>query len=597
MKTIRVVAAVVDTRKLTLYKEDGTTIEISQGDPRLRKIIEVAAPHLEAHGYADVDITPEFDNSYAEFEQKSSVVRFFRVAKAKLKELLDLVESVEPVDPVEIGNVPVATAAPATPVSVATAPVQDDQAETFAPVVQVPEVKATQTMSAVDEIIAHAIPVASENFNETGLVKQRPMAIEGTTSKDHPDDSATDTIIAVVNDKVIPNVELIKSQFARAANMGSTQGVDNFLKRLASVIEKRQHSVEDLLKFMERADLPIADDGSIIIYKVLRRSGDQYVDCHSKKVQQWIGAYVCMDPSLVDHNRRNECSNGLHVARRGYISQFSGDVCVLAKLAPEDVITVPSYDANKMRVCGYHILEELPAKLYALLNQNRPITEDADGKTMLAAAMCGKHTRKTHEVRITASYGGGVQVKDIPEDVSPPPILTPDAPTEVEALSEVREEVDAPIEPSQLAEVQKASLTRAEKAQQLYDAWSSASDVEKPVRLAELLAFKKSAKVGWDRLGISDPTTKLETKAETIKSPVVKKKAEVIKAPPKKIALPDASEGSPKERIKQLLEIGLGSAGVAQKVYDIKKASKKGWDALGVNDDTSHRILKIIGKD
>lgn len=600
MNTIRIVAAVVDLTQLTMYKEDGTTVAIPQGDPRLRLILEEAAPQLEAQGWADVTVEAAEDNSYADFEGQSSVVKFFRIAKAKLKSLVK-----DTVRPQYIGIVPAsptAPAAPATPVSVATA--TDDQAETFEPVVQVPETKVTQTMSVVDEIIAHATPVTSEKFNETNLVKQRPMVVGGTTSNDHPDESAEDTIVAVVDGKIIPGMELIKSQFARAAMMGSTEGVERFLQRLSTVIESRGHSVEDLLKFMERADLPIADDGTIIIYKILRRKKEKtYVDCHSGNVEQWIGAYVCMDPSLVDHNRSNECSNGLHVARRGYINNFSGDVCVLAKLAPEDVITVPKYDANKMRVCGYHILSELPPSLYQLLKQNKPITSEPAGKTLLAMAMCGKHIRKTHEVRITGSYGGGVQVKEFSAQEAPEPILTPNAPVEVESLADHHEQTDTPINPAQLAEVGEAVLTRKEQAKELYDNWNnSPTGVSKDAALAELIEFKRVSKVSWERLGIEYPlwaTIPTKTNERTVANKDFVKVVKEVKAKPApaKVALPEASDGSARERIERLLSLGLNSKDVAQKVYNIKKAAKKSWDNLGVSEETAQFIMKKLNKD
>lgn len=668
MNKVRIVAAIVDTRQLTLYKEDGDTIVIPQGDHRLRLILVEASPQLEANKqpdgttWADVTIDIPVENSYAEFEQQGSgLVKFFRVAKSKLKEILKPNNPAQPVPPTYLGKVPAtpqspaATAAPATPVSVATAPVAewenermdgfnkdddaqpvpvpladtpldraddpvraegvDDQAETFEPVVNpVQEPVVSQTMNVVDEIIKHATPVSDPGFTEKGITKQRAMAVEGQTSNDHPDQSSEDTIIAVVDNKVIPGVELIKTQFARAAKMGSTIGVENFLKRLGTVIESRSHSVEDLLKFMERADLPIADDGTILIYKVLNYAGGemhgqkQYKDVHSGNVPQWIGAYVCMDPKLVDHNRNNECSNGLHVARRGYIRSFNGHVCVLAKLAPEDVITVPTYDANKMRVCGYHILKELTDKQYSLLKSNRPITEDADGKKLLAEAMCGNHIRKTHEVRIRGPKGGDILITPIPEQVEPAPILTPDAPEEVDALPETNEatEADAVVDPKNVVQEVKQGLSRKEQAQKLYEAWQNADAEHKESTLDMLVAFKKQAKVGWDRLGIPDPTAKPAPvpKVEAKKAEPAKRKAapvgfvqsmEAMKSPIKK-ALPAASEGSPRERIAKLMQLGLTAQGVAQKVYDIKKASKKSWEVLGVSDETAQFILKTIGK-
>jgi acyl carrier protein len=487
-KTIRVVAAVVDTRNLTLYKEDGTTVVIAQGDVRLRKIVEQAAPQLVRNGWADVDISQPEEPSYADFEKEGSgAVKFFRIAKSKLKQLFAAEPApvdMTPVPPLSIGPVPVSASPtalpdvlPVTPAALTTAaahleimqanadmisdtlgvarqnwvnvvaavaaapgaditpapvvtsspfpgvgqdgdPQVDDEPEEEVIQHEPSEPAVKHTMNVVNEILKHAVPVSSPEFHEETVAKQGNVVEEsGSTDKGHGDDSKPDTIIAVVDGKVIPGMERIKTQFGRAAKLGSTAGVEAFLKRLASTIEARSHSVEDLLKFLERADLPIADDGSILIYKVLRKNSTtgKYVDCHTRKVEQFVGAYVCMDPSLVDHNRNNECSNGLHVARRGYIRSFSGDVCVLAKLAPEDVITIPVYDANKMRVCGYHIIAELSQAQYQRLRENLPITNTEDGQKLLAQMMAGNHIRRTHEVRITGGMGEGVKTTEIPE--------------------------------------------------------------------------------------------------------------------------------------------------------------------------------------
>ena len=70
-------------------------------------------------------------------------------------------------------------------------------------------------------------------------------------------------------------------------------GVQAFLARCAQFIDNRQHSVDDLMRFLERGDLPLADDGSIIAYKMLRRkngSEDIFVDCHSGNIPQRVGS-------------------------------------------------------------------------------------------------------------------------------------------------------------------------------------------------------------------------------------------------------------------------------------------------------------------
>ena len=497
LNTIRIIAAVVDTQNLTLYKENGDTFTIPQGDTRVRSIVDAAVPLLLKQGYADVSIAPTEDNTYVQFEaQTNGVVKLYRIAKSKLLGLMGfdisiLAEEVLPAFPMTIGAIPPAS-------------VQGQ----------------INMVSTVEEILQHAVSVNSPDFHEGGLHEQGNVVEDcGSTIKAHSKDESPDTIVAVVDGQIIPGMEKIKTQFTRAAKLGSTQGVENFLRRLGSVINERKHSVEDLLTFMERGDLPIADDGSILIYKVLQRKEDVFVDCHTKKVEQWIGAYVCMDPSLVDHNRNNECSNGLHVARRGYVKEFSGDVCVLAKLAPEDVIAVPEYDANKMRVCGYHIVAELEKPEYALIRQNKPITDIDSGRNLLGLVMSGQHIGKTHEVRITGQKGTGIQV------------------TELGKATKVQTKEAAPAEAL-------ANPSKESKAEPI-----NPKEVVTPAMLAKYVLTPDSFKP----------------------SPVAQ------------LAQATHAEGSTRERIQKLMAVGIKSPGVAQTILRLKKASKKGWAAFGVH--------------
>jgi hypothetical protein len=171
---------------------------------------------------------------------------------------------------------------------------------------------------------------------------------------------------------------------------------------------------------MEKGDLPLAEDGCIIAYKVLRYKKDKetgkilhYVDCHTGKIPQKVGSFLVVDEKLVDTNRRNECSNGLHIARRGYVGGFSGDVCVLAKIAPEDVVTVPHNDPNKVRVMGYHILAELPKDAFAQLKRNVAATSIPEVQKLLTDAIKGNHVAKLEEVRVTKQLGEGIIITQL----------------------------------------------------------------------------------------------------------------------------------------------------------------------------------------
>ena len=250
-------------------------------------------------------------------------------------------------------------------------------------------------------------------------------------------DNADYRPVAVVDNKIIPDVHHLEAHIEHAASSGNTAGLENFMKRIAAVIDKRGHSVTELMTFMKRGDLPIADDGCIVAYKILSSQEQEegtFVDCHSKKVTQRVGSRVVMDEKLVDPDRRAECSTGLHIARRGYLGSFGGDIITLVKVAPEDVIAVPSGEPDKMRAAAYHIVAKLPKRVYRTLRNNKPMTGDEEASKILADVIAGKHIGVTEEVRINAALGGNVVVT--PLDTSGAPVETPKVSGEVKALDD-----------------------------------------------------------------------------------------------------------------------------------------------------------------
>ena len=280
---------------------------------------------------------------------------------------------------------------------------------------------------------------------------------------------------AVVEGKVIP-VAGLERHIEAAAETVNAVGLQRFLERLAKVIDHRSHTVKELMRFMERGDLPIADDGTIVAYKVLKTGNGAFVDCHSGQVTQRLGSFVQMDEKLIDDNRRNECSTGLHIARRGYLKHFSGNIITLVKVAPEDVIAVPDYDANKMRARGYHIVNVLPSDVHATLRNNQPMTGNTKAAQMLADAIAGKHVGVLEIVNIGAATGGNVTItpadgkkiarherlksgeaKALPETVTKHEVK--DVPQEV-SIRDLRKKVDAAFDEKQAA---KSAPKKAKK--------------------------------------------------------------------------------------------------------------------------------------
>jgi hypothetical protein len=592
MSKVKVIAAVVDTRQLTLYDTEGNTVVIPQGDPRVRRIVDEVMPVLKVGGIAEV-LVDEGSQVYDEFEEKSGgLVKFFRVAKSKLKGLFGGEDA--PVAPTgEFGDV-------------LTAQLTSDGKPTMA--------------EAVDEILSHAKPVGKAP------------------------ETNDNTIIAVVGEgndrKIVPDVQQLKSHLKHSNLHGSTIGMENLLKRLAAIIDKRQHSVEDVLKFMERADLPVADDGTIIAYKVLRsvnREGDRiegtFFDPYTRKVPQRVGSRVVVDESLVDRDRSRDCSNGLHIARRGYLGSFTADVCFICKVAPEDVITVPHRDANKVRVSAYHIIFELENSDYLKVRSGRPFTDGSQGKELLARAISGDHIRVIEEVRITKQLGEGIVITPLLEGaasqaaIAANSIAVPAHAVAVEPVADKDDRSAPPVSPKEISRqisdtkkdqpVKSTGNPRQIKAQELA-AKITDTTISPEYRKAfarGLLDHKKTSKVSWDKLGVSQVVVNLANSILANEPAPVKasKKTKALSAAlhPTKTqpeTAPAKAEAQPKPQTKVAetaapkAEEPKNLSGLTVKEVQLCKQIKAGTitktaaaHALGVHRRTVDRLLAKFG--
>lgn len=511
MNKIRVIAAIVDVNYLTLYKEDGETVLIKQGDRRLAPTLAIVKPIIAAGGVAEVDMDSLFaaePNHFSEYEKRSGgLVSFFKVAKQAVKKFFSFDdEPAQGVAPEVIGDV--------------------EYDEHGVPHVggleEKPKAKPTLD-EAIDEVLAHAVPATSYSF-----------ALDETEQNTHE-------IIAVVDTgetkAVIPAADNLQSQL-KNANATNSVGMDALLKRLAAMPKSRAHSVEDLLKFLRRADLPLTDSGDIVIYKILNENkvngrGD-YVDCHSGKVGQGEGFIVEMDESLVDPNRRAECSNGLHVARRGYLGCFTGSHCLLGVIRPEDVIAVPHGDANKMRVCRYELIYVLNKDDYRTIKADQPLAVESEAAKKIANIIAGLYPPAHTRVQIGGPRGtnlvytklGERPVKEQVAEAAPVAsidIVDPEAPAPAPA-----------VDPKAVAK--EVATTKA--------------------------ALEKPAK--------AKPAKKVE---------------------PAKPAAP--AEDTPRARIAALLAQGL-TPETANQIAAIKKLAKKGYHKLGVDAATEEKIKSLL---
>ncbi|UZV39830.1 rIIB lysis inhibitor [Xanthomonas virus PB119] len=474
---ITVVAAILKDDSLTLVTNIGDYHKIPQGDARLRPILDQVLPVVTAGGSIEVDITRSDTNAFEDFEKKSNgVVRFFRIAREKLRHWFGA-DSLAVSDGT-YGNIP-------------------DTVVEAAPV----EEKREQTL---EELIATAQPVTGLVFNT------------GTQTNELKED---ETVIAVVDNKsVVANAENLHAQVVHANKIGSPLAFENFTRLVAAV--PRQHSMEDLVKFIGKLDTPLTEDGYVLAYKNLKYTGTPgvYADPYTGKVKQGVGTRVCMHESLVDPNRGQDCSNGLHVASRSYLSGYhSGGGTFLIRIKPSDVIAVPKYNTNKMRVCAYDILGQLNDEDKRAVCSNQPLKSD-EGKKMLAAAVAGRIPPMTKQSEITASMGGGVKYTDLNQSgfvVESTTEFEQDSLEDLGMVDPIDPEVastvgpQAPVVPvAEVTEaVVKAGLSRKDQAKRFYDRWvelvkGDASDEEVKAAFDQMTAYKKACKVGWERLDI-----------------------------------------------------------------------------------------------
>lgn len=560
-EVLRIIAAVVDTHRLTLYRDNGESIIIAQGDPRIRRLVEKVVPAIEQQKFCELTVD-ELSNTthYNKTEQElKGFVKFFRTAKATLEDLL-----------AKFGHLDQEDDGLVAPVAAGQIPVKGPDGG-YADGDSLQEQAPTKAQSAVNEIMANAkaTPTSSPDFH-------KPM-------------TDTDTVVAVLgNGKVIPGIELIDVQLQSvAAKLGNAVGVQRFFERVSSV--PRNHSVQDLLTFMQKGELPIADDGSVLVYKRLESTGQAgvFVDCHSRKVKQRVGSHVFMDEKLVDADRTQDCSNGLHVARRDYLSTFSGDVTVLAKLAPEDVIAVPHRDARKLRAKGYHIIAQLSSEDARRVCSNQPMQDTV----LLGNAVAGNHVGILETVEIRASKGGDLKVTAVTEAVE----VKLDESKQTQSLDSL------PTQDSKASQVDAAALAksigdkksgRQQQAEDLMVKVMEAKTQNAQIDAAKaLVAFKKAAKVSWERLGITDKEAQrvMDIADGThVPVPAPVKKEKPVKAAPWK-----PTGTTPRERIQSYLSQPLTKE-IAEAIFREKKAAKKGWDKLGVSNTQLDQLTKLV---
>ena len=459
-KVHKIVALSGSATAVTLYTATGETILIRTNEKAIHAVCSDIIPALE-RGETPLYAEPVSDNPFSSYQKESKLVKFFAIAKDKVKALLNIQEDI-----------------------------QENRAD----------------LSVLTKYLEeHATPASDPKaFLSRDFKKDISLDVMEQRKEEDDDTDTTDTVVALVKESTpIVGAETMQKQIMQHSADNSTEAVDAFFLRLANKI-KCGHTPKDLLRFMEVADLPLAKDGTILAYKVLRRREDAFVDCHTQKITQWVGSIVEMPAELVDPNRNQDCSHGIHIANRRYIRDFGGDVCVLCSIAPEDVIAVPAYSRFKMRVRKYHILDLLTPTEYSLLKGGKPITDCADGVERLRRARNLEYPAATTHVQLlvpTVAKATDFNVTDlnpVTEPVMPVTDIEPETTVlPANSLDSVAEGKVTPVSVTDMVKVQRG----ASQFKELFPITTT----EAALRAIEL---KRRYKKSWKALGVLDEDAK-----------------------------------------------------------------------------------------
>jgi hypothetical protein len=162
-----------------------------------------------------------------------------------------------------------------------------------------------------------------------------------------------------------------------------TAGWLNFLERLHRNPSKRV--LDELPTFLLSKGIALSESGELIclkrVYKVEGRPG-VYTDCYTKSLEYAVGREFRVERNTVDDDWGKQCSEGVHVGGLDYVVKFHTTGVVLAvRVPPEDVVSVPTDEAHKMRTCAFTPVEELTdvetattaSPLYTAADPPRPV--------------------------------------------------------------------------------------------------------------------------------------------------------------------------------------------------------------------------------
>ncbi len=247
--------------------------------------------------------------------------------------------------------------------------------------------------------------LASEGDNFVAVceaIKELQAAIKSGVSEDEASalhQAIADILVAKINlinnagegkvsvrDGVVYYIdEPVHSALAERILWGLDQGFDMlpYMRFLDNCMENPSNqAIAEMYTFIENAKMGITDDGHILAYK---KVGEDYKDIYSKTMDNSVGQIVEMRRNLVNEDRTQTCSSGLHFCSMSYLPSYGtgrGDRVVIVKVNPRDVVSVPiDYNFAKARCCRYEVVDEYTGDNLEDLLGTKAVWSDDDWTT------------------------------------------------------------------------------------------------------------------------------------------------------------------------------------------------------------------------
>lgn len=321
----------------------------------------------------------------------------------------------------------------------------------------------------------------------------------GVVSRQENDGSLT----AIVGEDEVQGLDKLVDHIEHSNENGLPESIPNLIGRLGKI--DRKHSVEDLIHFISKSDMPVTKSGLILGYKLLTRNSYGVYDTYTKKIEQNVGSLVSTPVGNVDDSRNRECSNGLHVASLKYMSQYAGNTIVVVAVDPEDVFAVPYQDGNKMRVSKYRIVYELNTAQY-----NKAIKDDADTADVLGSTLSllldERFPSITETVQVLGSMGTNV-------------VITPVAHVLAKSHEQHSTKKIPSVKKKENKKINIGNLSMSVNLIKYLDLFKKEKTIN---RYMDLLRLKRKQKKSWEALGVKEDDAVMLNKFHKINSDIIK---------------------------------------------------------------------------